>query len=74
MQGANDRTFMALGGWSSPRMLNRYTHLSPTHLWQAVKGLAKNQNGNVTKTVTGRMNENPATTQPIEKTGAGNGI
>jgi integrase len=39
MQGVNDRTLMALGGWKSPRMLNRYAHLSPTHLWQAVEGL-----------------------------------
>ena len=43
MQGANDRTIMALGGWKSPRMLDRYAHLSPAHLWQAVEGLARNQ-------------------------------
>ena len=30
---------MELGGWKSPRMLNRYAHLSPAHLWQAVEGL-----------------------------------
>ncbi len=41
MQGVNDRTLMTLGGWKSPRMLNRYAHLSPTHLWQAVEGLTK---------------------------------
>ena len=39
MQGVNDRTLMTLGGWSTSRMLNRYAHLSPTHLWQAVEGL-----------------------------------
>ena len=50
MQGANDRTLMALGGWKSPAMLARYAHLSPTHLYQAVEGLA--QKGTVTKTVT----------------------
>ena len=50
MQGANDRTLMALGGWKSPPMLSRYAHLSPTHLWQAVEGLT--QMGTVTKTVT----------------------
>ena len=50
MQGANDRTLMALGGWKSPAMLSRYAHLSPTHLYQAVEGLA--QKGTVTKTVT----------------------
>jgi len=43
MQGANDRTLMALGGWKSPRMLDRYAHLSPAHLWKAVEGLAKQQ-------------------------------
>jgi len=40
MNGANDRTLMALGGWKSPRMLDRYAHLSPAHLWQAIEGLA----------------------------------
>ena len=40
MNGANDRTIMTLGGWKSPRMLDRYSHLSPTHLWQALEGLA----------------------------------
>jgi integrase len=41
MQGANDRTLMALGGWKSPAMLSRYAHLSPTHLYQAVEGLTR---------------------------------
>jgi integrase len=41
MNGANDRTIMALGGWKSPRMLDRYAHLSPAHCWQAVEGLVK---------------------------------
>lgn len=49
MQGANDRTLMALGGWKTPAMLSRYTHFSPTHLWKAVEGLT--QVGTVTKTV-----------------------
>jgi hypothetical protein len=39
MQGCNDRTIMELGGWESPRMLKRYAHIAPTHLWQAVEGL-----------------------------------
>jgi integrase len=50
MQGANDRTLMALGGWKSPAMLTRYAHLSPAHLWSAVEGLA--QLATVTETVT----------------------
>ena len=50
MQGVNDRTLMALGGWKSPAMLTRYAHLSPAHLWQAVEGLT--QLGTVTETVT----------------------
>jgi integrase len=41
MNGANDRTLMALGGWKSPRMLDRYAHLSPAHLWQAIEGLTQ---------------------------------
>lgn len=62
MQGVNDRTLMTLGGWKSPRMLNRYAHLSPTHLWQAVEGLTKItpsrrefQNATDTKTDTGKI-------------------
>jgi len=55
MQGANDRTLMALGGWKSAAMLTRYAHLSPTHLYQAVEGLAKM--GTVTKTVTKDVTE-----------------
>ncbi|MEO7863786.1 MAG: site-specific integrase [Nitrospirales bacterium] len=48
MQGENDRTIMALGGWKSPAMLSRYAHLSPAHLWKAVEGLAKQQTGSKT--------------------------
>jgi integrase len=48
MQGENDRTIMALGGWKSPAMLSRYAHLSPANLWKAVEGLAKQQTGSKT--------------------------
>jgi integrase len=48
MQGENDRTIMALGGWRSPAMLSRYAHLSPSHLWKAVEGLAGNGTGSKT--------------------------
>ncbi len=61
MQGANDRTLMALGGWKSPAMLSRYAHLSPTHLWKAVEGLT--QVGTVTKTVT----EETVTDEEVQK-------
>ena len=61
MQGANDRTLMALGGWKSPAMLARYAHLSPTHLWKAVEGLT--QLGTVTETVT----EETATEEETQK-------
>ncbi|HXX76254.1 MAG TPA: site-specific integrase [Nitrospiraceae bacterium] len=61
MQGANDRTLMALGGWKSPAMLSRYAHLSPTHLYQAVEGLTRL--GTVTKTVTKR----PANEEKTQK-------
>ncbi|GJL67840.1 MAG: hypothetical protein NPIRA06_04750 [Nitrospirales bacterium] len=47
-QGANDRTIMELGGWSSPRMLKRYVTLAPAHLWQAVEGLTRNETGSKT--------------------------
>src|SRR5262249_45889420 len=48
MNGANDRTLMALGGWKSPRMFDRYAHLSPAHLWQAIEGLAQRGIGSKT--------------------------
>ena len=73
MQGANDRTLMALGGWKSPAMLARYAHLSPTHLWSAVEGLTvfKSQisDGTVTKTVTNQSDEKKEGVQPIDITG-----
>src|SRR5262249_43082598 len=72
MQGANDRTIMALGGWKSPRMLDRYAHLSPAHLWQAVEALT--HVGTVTKTVTDPQPGQPNTVEVIEKFGAGKGI
>lgn len=72
MQGANDRTIMALGGWKSPRMLDRYAHLSPAHLWQAVEGLT--QVGTVTKTVTTQDDRQAGMPQAVGKIGAGNGI
>jgi len=61
MQGANDRTLMALGGWKSPAMLARYAHLSPAHLWKAVEGLTRF--GTVTETVT----EEKATEEETQK-------
>ena len=67
MQGANDRTLMALGGWKSPAMLSRYVHLGPTHLWNAVEGLT--QVGIVNKTRTGEGSEKAEVTQVIENIG-----
>ena len=70
MQGANDRTLMALGGWKSPAMLSRYAHLSPTHLWSAVEGLTafKGQisDGTVTKTVTDQTAGEGEDAQPLD--------
>lgn len=75
MNGANDRTIMALGGWSSPRMLSRYAHLSPTHLWAAIEGLAGNpQDGTGTKTGTNGKGLCGQPAQPLDLSGAGNGI
>ena len=53
-------------------MLNRYAHLSPAHLWQAVEGLT--QLGTVTKTVTITDEERGESIQVIDEIGAGNGI
>ncbi len=72
MQGANDRTLMALGGWKSPAMLIRYAHLSPTHLWAAVEGLTKLGTGS--KTGSEEKGEQVEGVQPIEKTGEPPGI
>jgi integrase len=72
MNGANDRTLMALGGWKSPRMLDRYAHLSPAHLWQAIEGLAQARTGSRTGS-----DREPSGQEPVEvckKIGAGNGI
>lgn len=41
MNGVNDRTLQALGGWKTPRMILRYAHLGPSHLQDAVEGLVK---------------------------------
>ena len=41
MLGVNDRTLKVLGGWASTSMLDRYSHLSPSHCWQAVEGLVQ---------------------------------
>ncbi len=48
-------------------MLARYAHLSPTHLWNAVEGLARTRTG--TKTGTRGREETAETTQPLEITG-----
>jgi integrase len=72
MQGANDRTLMALGGWKSPRMLDRYAHLSPAHLWQAIEGLA--QAGIGSKTGSDDLEQSGVASELLEKSGAGNGI
>lgn len=72
MQGVNDRTLMALGGWKSPRMLDRYAHLSPAHLWQAIEGLAQVRTGSKTGSESEMAKRKD--TEPVEKVGAGNGI
>ena len=51
MQGCNDRTIMELGGWGSPRMLKRYAHVAPAHLWQAIEGLTRTGTGSKTGSV-----------------------
>jgi integrase len=65
MQGANDRTLMALGGWKSPAMLSRYAHLSPAHLFHAVEGLTRI--GTVPKTVTEESADEEHTSKLLEE-------
>jgi integrase len=42
MAGVDPRTIQELGGWSSLEMVERYTHLSPTHKADAVERIAQN--------------------------------
>ena len=42
MAGVDPRTIQELGGWSSLEMVERYTHLSPTHKAEAVERIAQN--------------------------------
>jgi hypothetical protein len=40
MAGVDPRTIQELGGWRSLAMVERYTHLSPTHKASAVERIA----------------------------------
>ena len=42
MAGVDPRTIQELGGWASLEMVQRYTHLSPTHEAEAVERIAQN--------------------------------
>jgi integrase len=42
MAGVDPRTIQELGGWASLEMVERYTHLSPTHKAEAVERIASN--------------------------------
>jgi integrase len=42
MAGVDPHTMMELGGWASLEMVQRYTHLSPTHKAEAVERIASN--------------------------------
>ncbi len=42
MAGVDPRTIQELGGWASLAMVERYTHLSPTHKAEAVERIARN--------------------------------
>ena len=42
MAGVDPRTIQELGGWASLEMVERYTHLSPTHKAEAVERIAEN--------------------------------
>jgi site-specific recombinase XerD len=42
MVGVDPRTIQELGGWRSLEMVERYTHLSPTHKAEAVERIAGN--------------------------------
>jgi len=42
VKGVGPRTTQELGGWRSLAMVERYTHLSPTHKAEAVERIAEN--------------------------------
>ena len=42
MAGVDLRTVQELGGWASLRMVERYSHLSPSHKAEAIERLASN--------------------------------
>ena len=49
MAGLDPRTIQELGGWASLEMVERYTHLSPTHKAEAVERIAQNSPSGVTR-------------------------
>ena len=57
MLGVNDRTLKVLGGWASTSMLDRYSHLSPSHCWQAVEGLVQFGTGSKTGSTSSSQEE-----------------
>ena len=42
MAGVDPRTIQELGGWASLEMVERYTHLSPTHKAEGVERIGSN--------------------------------
>ena len=81
MQGANDRTLQTLMGHKTQRIILRYAHLGPTHLFlNAFEGLVKDSPpkiGTDTKTNTAkilRIGGEPKIAEILENTGAENGI
>jgi hypothetical protein len=51
MSGVNDRSLQALGRWKEPKMIQRYAHLSPQHLREAVEKIAQNCHKNDTSAI-----------------------
>lgn len=43
MRGVDLYTFQRLGGWRTPKMVQRYAHLAPEHLREAVERLVPDQ-------------------------------
>ena len=53
MAGVDIHTVQVAGGWLSPIMVQRYTHLSPGHVRAAVERLATAKSEGATGTKTG---------------------
>src|SRR5262249_52063097 len=71
MRGVHPREIQELGGWSTLSMVLRYTHLTQTHLRQAIDALEWQPNGNGSATQQKRPGF-PNESEPFQSDPTGN--